>query len=68
MLAVTYAVWLEPAFVCEGIPVDTLSLTGAPEENVGDRHNDVVDDTSTSDKAEAMLVSTQLIDNVGTLT
>jgi hypothetical protein len=57
MMAVTYAVWLEPAFVCELIPVHTLGLTGAPEENVGGCHNNVVDDTSTSDEAEAMLVS-----------
>jgi hypothetical protein len=57
MLSVTHAVWLEPALVCERISVHALSLTGAPEENVGGRHNQIVDDTATSDKAEAMLVS-----------
>jgi hypothetical protein len=58
MLTSTYAVWLEIAFVCKCISVHTLSLAGAPEENVGGRHNQVVDDTSTSDEAEVMLVST----------
>jgi hypothetical protein len=57
MLASTYAVWLEIAFVCKLISVHTLSLTGAPEEDVGGRHNYVVDDTSTSDETEATLVS-----------
>jgi hypothetical protein len=53
----TYAVWLEPSGVRERLSVHALGLAGAVEEDVGDRHDDVVDDSTTSDQARLMLVS-----------
>lgn len=52
-----YAVRLEPAGVRECLPVNALSLAGAVEEDVGDRHNQVVDDAATSDQAKPVLAS-----------
>jgi len=47
----TYAVRLEPAGVSELAPVNALSLDGTPEEDVGQAHDVVVDDTAASDEA-----------------
>lgn len=38
-------VWLEVSSVLELIPVDTLGLASAVEEDVGHTHDDVVDET-----------------------
>jgi hypothetical protein len=48
---VTYAVRLEPAGVRKLGPVNTLGLDGAVEEDVGQAHDVVVDDTATGDQA-----------------
>jgi hypothetical protein len=48
---VAYAVRLEPTGVRKLAPVNTLGLDGAPEEDVGQAHDVVVDDTTTSDQA-----------------
>lgn len=47
----TYAVRLEPTGVRELASVNTLGLDGAPEEDVGQAHDVVVDDTATGDQA-----------------
>ena len=60
MITIAYAVWLEPASVCELLPVHALSLHGTPEENVSDGHDDVVDDATTSDQATQRLVLVKL--------
>lgn len=57
----TYAVWLEPASVRESVPVYALGLDSAIEEDVSDRHNEVVDDTAASDQADLVLVSVDTI-------
>jgi hypothetical protein len=49
---VTYAVRLEPTGVRKLAPVNTLGLDGAPEEDVGQAHDVVVDDTATGDQAK----------------
>jgi len=46
----TYAVWLEPTSVRERLPVNALSFYGAVEEDVGQAHDVVVDDTTTRDQ------------------
>jgi hypothetical protein len=48
---VTYAVRLEPTSVRKLGPVNTLGLDGAVEEDVGQAHDVVVDDTTTGDQA-----------------
>ena len=53
---VTYAVRLEPTSVRKLLPVNTLGLDGAVEEDVGDCHDDVVDDATASDQAESLSV------------
>ena len=53
----TYTVWLEPSGVRESLSVHALGLAGAVEEDVSDRHDNVVDNATTGDKARLMLVS-----------
>lgn len=45
-------VWLEPASVGQSATVKTLSLASLVEENVGQCHDDVVDDTSGSNQVD----------------
>ena len=46
------AIRLKPAAVRECTAVDALSLTGVVEPKVGRAHDDVVDDTTSSDKSD----------------
>lgn len=46
------AIRLKPAIVRECTAVDALSLTGVVEPKVGGTHDDVVDDTTGSDKSD----------------
>ena len=39
------AVWLEPPRVREGLAVKALGFAGAVEEDVGDAHDDIVNET-----------------------
>ena len=48
---VTYAVRLEPTSVRKLLPVNTLGLDGAVEEDVSQAHDVVVDDAAAGDQA-----------------
>lgn len=48
----TYGVWLEPTLVGQGVSVQGLCLAGSIEEDVGDTHDPVVDDTSSGDQVD----------------
>ena len=48
---VTYAVRLEPTSVRKLLPVNTLGLDGAVEEDVSQAHDVVVDDAATGNQA-----------------
>lgn len=48
----TYRVWLEPTLVGQGVSVQGLCLASSVEENVGDTHDPVVNDTSSGDQVD----------------
>lgn len=48
----TYSVGLEPTSVRERLPVNSLGLDGAVEEDVGHAHDVVVDNSATSDQVD----------------
>jgi hypothetical protein len=52
MFVKTYRVWLEPSLVGQCVSVQGLCLAGSVEEDVGDAHDPVVDDTSSSDEVD----------------
>lgn len=50
--AQTYRVWLEPTLVGQSISVQALCLASAVEEDVGNGHDPVVDDSSGRDQID----------------
>lgn len=48
----TYAVWLEPTLVGESVSIQSLGLASAVEEDVSDTHDQVVNDTTSSDEVD----------------
>jgi hypothetical protein len=48
----TYRVRLEPTLVGQCVSVQGLCLASSVEEDVGDAHDPVVDDTSSSDEVD----------------
>lgn len=48
----TYRVWLEPTLVGQSVSVKVLCLASTVEEDIGNGHDPVVDDTSGGDKVD----------------
>jgi hypothetical protein len=65
---VTYAVRLEPTSVRKLGPVNTLGLDGAIEEDVGQAHDVVVNDTATGDQARKVSHGRPVVNSLNALT
>ena len=62
---VTYAVRLEPTSVRKLLPVNTLGLDGAVEEDVSQAHDVVVDDAATGNQARKVSHAISIVKKLG---